>query len=797
MSKMLFVFALIIFTAKFYPQKIQSISNEEIHNPILTSSGIVFTDSKNSSIYLLQNNQTILLTSSPGCGNYFTFSRDKSLIGFKFIDESGNQIPSIINLKTKEITKLYSSVKSAGQVSFADNGTIAFTIGNNLIVRSKDVKEKIYDLGNYSNITPISPNGNFAVYNNDNDKLFLLNLLTNERRQITDNSCGYFSPIWSPDGMKILYSSLSGVIKVYDLENYQTYFVGEGLSPAWLSDSHLIVFYKNEIKNMQLLNSDLYISDFTGSEIHQLTSSKNQFEVDPTFGNNDSEIGYSLSGSEKILTANFSKDDLSFRKINEFSVSIKPSIIQKFNSIKTTEDFDTLNIPYINQLYDTPDYYNGSAACGPTSAMMVLAFYKILPEWDIMCSSPSRHNSPYGRYICDAYRFKQFSYTSTCNDPNGKPAKGAYGFMWASGSPYSTMVNYFYNHGIASTREDSPSYQTAINVINSGKPFVICNALTTAGHITVAHGVATQSHTLIFNDPYGNKNISYPNPYGKSVKYDWPGYNNGYQNLNIVYWSVAINNYTPPIQSDTVIDDLDFYNGFYMNNNAPASMYSWKDLNQGYNGHMWFVFTNKSVSTDTCYATWTPNLSIAGYYNVYAYIPYSQAQTAKYKIYSAQGLDSVIINQEKYKDAWVLIGKFKFDKGNTGYVRLGDAAGIQGQAIVFDAMKFTFVDSIETSISRNENNFLKEFNLGQNYPNPFNPATTINYQVPFDSHVSIIVYDILGNEIIKLVDGYKKSGIYSINFDINSIKNGLSSGIYLYRMTAGNFINTKKLVLLK
>ncbi|MCL5030601.1 MAG: T9SS type A sorting domain-containing protein [Bacteroidetes bacterium] len=789
--------ALLFLTFNLYPQEIQSVSGIELKNPTATSSGIVFTDSKNSAIYLLQDNKPTLLISSPGCGNYLTYSKNKQLIGFKYIDNNGNQIPSIINLTTKEISHLYSPVKAAGQVSFADDGTYAFTIGNKLIVHSVKGAETEIDLGNYSNLTPISPNGNFAVYNNDGDKLFIINLLTNERRLITDNSCGYFSPIWSPDGNKILSSSLSGTLKVYDLESDRTYSLGEGLSPAWSNDSHLIIFYKNEIKNMQLLNSDLYISDITGSEIHQLTSSQNQFEVDPSFGNNDSEIVYSLSGSEKILTANFSKVNLLFRKVNEISVSIKPVTIQKFNSIQTTEDFDTLNIPYINQLYDTPDYYNGSAACGPTSAMMVLAFYKILPEWNIICSSPSRHISCYGRYICDAYRFKQINYTNTCNDPNGRPAKGAYGFMWASGSPYSTMVNFFYNHGIASTREDAPSYQTAIDVINFGKPFVICNALTTAGHITVAHGVATQSHTLIFNDPYGNKNISYPNPFGKNVKYDWPGYNNGFQNLNIVYWSVAINNYTPPIQSDTVIDDLDFYNGFYMNNNAPASMYSWKDLNQGYNGHMWFVFTNESVSSDTCYATWTPNLSRAGYYEIFAYIPYSQAQTAKYKIYTAQGLDSVIIDQEKYKDAWVSLGKFKFDKGNTGYVRLGDATGIEGQAIVFDAMKFTFVDSIETSVSQNENNFPKEFNLGQNYPNPFNPATTINYQVPYDSHVSIIVYDALGNEIIKLIDENKKSGQYSINFDANSIRNGLSSGVYFYRMTAGNFVETKKLILIK
>ncbi len=86
-----------------------------------------------------------------------------------------------------------------------------------------------------------------------------------------------------------------------------------------------------------------------------------------------------------------------------------------------------------------------------------------------------------------------------------------------------------------------------------------------------------------------------------------------------------------------------------------------------------------------------------------------------------------------------------------------------------------------------------EFALHQNYPNPFNPSATINYQIPELSNVTLKVYDVLGNVIETLVNEEKQSGIYNVEFDAT----GLSSGIYLYRLQAGNFIESKKMLLLK
>jgi hypothetical protein len=85
------------------------------------------------------------------------------------------------------------------------------------------------------------------------------------------------------------------------------------------------------------------------------------------------------------------------------------------------------------------------------------------------------------------------------------------------------------------------------------------------------------------------------------------------------------------------------------------------------------------------------------------------------------------------------------------------------------------------------------FQLQQNYPNPFNPSTRIQFQIASSVQVSLKVYDVLGNEVATLVDEYKPYGNYEVEFKTER----LSSGIYFYKLQAGNFVETKKMILLR
>jgi len=94
----------------------------------------------------------------------------------------------------------------------------------------------------------------------------------------------------------------------------------------------------------------------------------------------------------------------------------------------------------------------------------------------------------------------------------------------------------------------------------------------------------------------------------------------------------------------------------------------------------------------------------------------------------------------------------------------------------------------------------EEYALFENYPNPFNPNTIIKFGVPKESDVSLKVYNILGEEVINLVNEKMKAGYYEVEFNATShsgnVRN-LTSGIYFYQLKAGSFIQTKKMVLLK
>jgi hypothetical protein len=87
----------------------------------------------------------------------------------------------------------------------------------------------------------------------------------------------------------------------------------------------------------------------------------------------------------------------------------------------------------------------------------------------------------------------------------------------------------------------------------------------------------------------------------------------------------------------------------------------------------------------------------------------------------------------------------------------------------------------------------EDFKLGQNYPNPFNPSTIITYDLPAAGHVTLSVYDVLGNEVQKLVNESQAAGRYKVEFTAT----GLASGVYLYQITAGSFVQTRKLLLLR
>ena len=119
---------------------------------------------------------------------------------------------------------------------------------------------------------------------------------------------------------------------------------------------------------------------------------------------------------------------------------------------------------------------------------------------------------------------------------------------------------------------------------------------------------------------------------------------------------------------------------------------------------------------------------------------------------------------------------------------------VKEQNIVIDSLSQLFEAKVGLSIEEENDLFLShKFKLFQNYPNPFNPVTTISFFLPKASPVKVEIFDVVGNRIETLLNLNKSAGAHEVQFDGSS----LSSGIYLYRIQTGQFVDMKKMVLMK
>jgi photosystem II stability/assembly factor-like uncharacterized protein len=137
-----------------------------------------------------------------------------------------------------------------------------------------------------------------------------------------------------------------------------------------------------------------------------------------------------------------------------------------------------------------------------------------------------------------------------------------------------------------------------------------------------------------------------------------------------------------------------------------------------------------------------------------------------------------------------------------GYIDIRSIAIDSDDYLYAGTLKYSMYKTTTPTVTsvENEKRLQSTFYLEQNYPNPFNPSTVISYQLPVSSNVTLKVYDILGNEITTLVDEYKPAGRYEVEFNAISHSGGvrnLASGVYFYKLRAGEYISTRKMILIK
>ncbi len=180
-----------------------------------------------------------------------------------------------------------------------------------------------------------------------------------------------------------------------------------------------------------------------------------------------------------------------------------------------------LSMPYIHQVYDTPDEFNGHWACGPTSTLMAIQHFGRLPKKTITISTYG-HTSDYGSYISRQYSAFGHTFSRSQGDASGKPAKGAYGHCTEGGMAWAwRMQDYAKKHNLKSDFYSSSSFSKIEDHLSKGKVVALSTLLTSGGHIITVKGT-TADGKLVVNDPYGDRNKpSYPNAQGEGAVYSW------------------------------------------------------------------------------------------------------------------------------------------------------------------------------------------------------------------------------------------------------------------------------------
>src|SRR5690606_29109334 len=165
------------------------------------------------------------------------------------------------------------------------------------------------------------------------------------------------------------------------------------------------------------------------------------------------------------------------------------------------------------------------------------------------------------------------------------------------------------------------------------------------------------------------------------------------------------------------------------------------------------------------------------------------------------------IERSTNKKDFRLVG-FKEGNGTTteehSYSFVDDLFGVNSYKLYYRLKQIDFNGSFEYSDIVEVEMTPTEFSLSQNYPNPFNPTTSIEYRIGSTEYVTLKVYDVLGREAATLVNEVKQPGVYEVEFNPESSignlpagRQGLASGVYYCQLKGGNFVETKKMILIK
>jgi hypothetical protein len=377
------------------------------------------------------------------------------------------------------------------------------------------------------------PQGKRLAWDDASGVLHVRDLGTGRERRLPEAGRGSH-PAWSSDGDLLVHRD-GTTITVVEAASGRRLASIEGRDPAFVPGTHQVLFSVVETGGdlgehaspYEILSAAIWRYDVATGRSERLLDHPAVHPRYPT----------PVGSTGAILFVDTRTGDLwRLRSGRAVQVLSADAVTREASPPPPSAERVELEVPYMHQLWDTPDDFNGSWSCGPTSLLQTLAAWAILPEYDITCSWPSSHTSHWGWYVPNVYSFNGYTY-DTWGEAAGGECQGAHGFVCREygGAVWAYMIDFMEQHGVGSSQL-GVDFSALVSEIDAGYPVVASASVLGYGHILVIRGYVTDggspTHTMVVNDPYGDAGTGdWGNFDGEDIVYDWPGYNNG--NLEI------------------------------------------------------------------------------------------------------------------------------------------------------------------------------------------------------------------------------------------------------------------------
>ncbi len=488
---------------------------------------------------------------------YATLSADGRRAAFKNYKEADgvrSQLPCVYLRSCDRVIDLAAAAPKVGCPTLGPDGLVAWTVGNVLFVsRLADdgtltpvLEKKVYD---YANHCAFTSDGALLALTLASGDVKMIDVLSGKARDVAKID-GAYAPQFSPDGKKLMVSLTRGNFAIADVtetmtkessepapvKEFETVGFGDS-APVWL-DNTTPAYTQYVTEGDVTVRAERVALDMEKGTTRTLASVAGDMDV--------------LFSGDEVLTAPAEKAALAERESMQFTAAPSPkSGFTKSNALQIigSSVFLAGGFPYFNQVYDVlASFSGGYSCCNAASALIVIQYFNVLPPVRTQVSRGNTHFSDYGTYISEPFTVNGTTFNRPSSSAWGSDLAGYYGlFGWflQDGSGASSLdrskrlASAMVACGLSSYCDDYVSGETGVTKarteINNEHPFIMLVSITSSGHYLVCVGYVQNQHTLIFYDPYGNKNVSYPSRDGRYAYYDTPGYNNGYANLKGVW----------------------------------------------------------------------------------------------------------------------------------------------------------------------------------------------------------------------------------------------------------------------